>query len=177
VRPWLDSAGARPRLGCPAWRPGVAWGSVQRPWRAARARPARVLHSPPLSSRGAARPGLGVVRSGPVTARPAHGAPDEVRRARSRPWRASPARSPGVAVAWCPARLLAVAPGVAAHSRRGPLAFGATRPPAWRAHGHGAQSAPGAAWLATSLPALPAQLARLRRRAPCPIPALAVTAV
>jgi hypothetical protein len=78
---------------------------------------------------------------------------------------------------WRPARLLAAAPGVAARSRRDPLAFGAARPPAWRArglpaHGHGAQSAPGAVWLAASLPALPAQLARLRHRAPYPSPRL-----
>ena len=41
---------------------------------------------------------------GSGAARPAHGAPGEARRARSRPWCASSARSPGVAVAWCPAR-------------------------------------------------------------------------
>jgi hypothetical protein len=95
--------------------------------RAAGARPARVPRSPPLAS-----PWHGAVRAGPSVARPAHGAPGEARRARSRLCRASSARSPGVVVAWCPAR----------------------------------------SWHVASPPA---QLARLRRRAPsCPIPALAV---
>jgi hypothetical protein len=133
ARPWQGSA-VRPRLGC--WRAalGAAGGSVQRPRRAAGARPARIPRSPPRGSARCARaPVWPVLRTAP------------------------------------PARLAVLAHGHGARPRPGPLAWRGAR------HGTGARPAPLArSWRVASPPA---QLARLRRRAPCPIPALAVTAV
>jgi hypothetical protein len=172
----VPGAGARPRPGASQRGRGLGGPGV--------ARPRRVPGVAPSRGSAARAPLPASPRSGPARPwRPRRGAlpcsPSLAPR-RARPG-AFPARRVSSARPRCPGAH--VAANSALLAARVLVPARAPRPccspvPARSRRGPGARPAlPARPWHAASPPALPAQLACLRRRAPCPIPVLAVTAV